>query len=288
MLNDDAAADEPNLSEALTSVARSLSDHVVPIFQDDDRGFPEQLGSGLLINHLGKPYIATAAHVLSAPAGHGSYYFYSSPNEKRMISGAGFINPKYKLLGSPCEETHDLSLVPLLQARGEELRLIGKRCLPSQVLSGAPPNGLAGTSSNKFLLTGFPISKGTIKRDRNEFESLLWPFYTHEATLDDYKQLNLNPQTHLLLALDGKDLWREGRRVAPPKLNGCSGCPIWFIANEDEPTERRENVFPSVVAIATFHPLPEKFVYGVRTFSLKYLLTQATNLTSKFDITMSV
>jgi hypothetical protein len=287
MLYDDAAADKPHLGEALTSIARSLSDYVVPIFQDDERGFPEQLGSGLLIKHLGKPYIATASHVLSAPAGHGSYYFYSSPSEKRMISGAGFANPKYTLPGAPSQETHDLMLVPLLQGRGEELRLIEKKCLPSQVLSGAPPNGRAGTVSNKFLLTGFPISRGTIKRDRNEFESLLWPFYTHEATLDDYKKLNLNPHTHLLLALDSKDLWREGRRVAPPKLNGCSGCPIWFIADEDEPMETQQNEFPRVVAIATFHPLPEKFVYGVRTFSLKYLLTQATTLSTSFDINMA-
>jgi len=40
-----------------------LVHHVVPVMQDDDQGYPKAIGTGLLVEHLGQPYLVSAGHV---------------------------------------------------------------------------------------------------------------------------------------------------------------------------------------------------------------------------------
>ena len=86
---------DPDISNAITKLAGTLSCHVVPIFQDNHINRPEPIGSGLILKHLGEPYLITAAHVVTDHCKNGPLYFYASAKRKCTFGANGLIRPQY-------------------------------------------------------------------------------------------------------------------------------------------------------------------------------------------------
>ena len=273
-----------DLSDAVTDLCATLARYAVQIVQTDDRDRPMPLGTGVLVSHLGQPYLATAAHVLTEHARTSepsNFYFFVRDRHAVAFGNRGYIHPKYRASTGEQFEL-DVALFPIDAAEAAIVGTLDRGCLPSHFLTGAPPNRKVGISSNKYILSGFPVSKATFKRQPDRLESDLWSLYASEASIELYQRAGFDPQIHLLLLLDKKDMWRKEQRVRPPHLHGVSGGPIWHFYDDDTPLAAQaiDNI---LVAIAIEHRRDLKCVVGLRCTAILGLLRMATQLSYAYS-----
>jgi hypothetical protein len=271
----DKDQDQRSLSATGTQLAALLAHYVVPIFQDPGPDRPEVIGTGLLVKHLGAPYLVTAAHVVTQNSVDGPMYFYSEANTRRTLFGTWLINPKARAAadnGRPM----DVALLRLINPQQPPLKLNGKGCLHSYELINGLSNTTPRTENNWFLITGFPKSKTKLKLHKQEVESELWSLLTREASIEEYKMESLDPNLFLMLKLDKKSLHRNGIRVAPPDLNGVSGSPVWEMGDGVNGGHTPGN---PVNGIAIEHRRKSKCLVAVRSGAAQHLLREATCLT---------
>ncbi len=141
----------------------------------------------------------------------------------------------------------------LVGTANSSLKLEKKSCMSSDdLVQLRSDHGSPGLRTH-FLLTGFPASKGTIKRRTNELESKMWSLLCREGKLEDYESLGFDPVHFLLLRLDNKNLTQNGQRVTAPDLHGVSGSPIWIIGSEGLEQQIPGNC---VAGFAIEHPPP--------------------------------
>jgi hypothetical protein len=270
-----------DLSTSLTKMAVALSFCVVPIYQDDANNRPQAVGSALLINHLGRPYLATAAHVITKHVCDGPLYFYSSSHAKSFIVDSGLVLPKAITRGQTPIDL-DIALFPLITESRGSILLEGKSCLPSHSLTAFPHGGEFQHPGNRFLVTGFPATKSKLKLHKKELQSEMWSLLTRECAAAVYNRAGIDPRSHLLISLNEKDLHQNGKRIHAPDLNGVSGSPVWCMWNDNEPIENQttENL---VAGFATDHLKEHKAMLAVRAGAVEHLLREATTLRLQFQ-----
>jgi len=267
------------LFKALGRLGELLTFYVVPIMKDDHQGYPSAIGTGLLIKHLGRPYIVSAGHVFNH-INDGNLYFYSKPQMKRFLVGTGLRDPNVARVGA-LPLIADVGLIALT-APDAPLELNGRGCLPADRLLDAPNSEITNAApDHRFFVTGFPSTKTVLKRKLQLINSAPFGILSQEVDAHTYRAVKLDPAIFLILRLEGKFLRPSGQRSQIPKLNGMSGSPIWLLRAEGQ---RDQDEDFSVTAITTEHWKEKGLIISVRVGSIHRLLRESTELHTSLDL----
>jgi hypothetical protein len=278
-----AKAVDPSLLELFDGLERLghlLMHHVVPVMQNDDRGYPVAWGTGLLVKHLGQPYLVSAGHVFEQAKG-GPLFFYSEQNEIRQIYGNILRFPSAHYSGSEPKMV-DVGIIRLAGPGYPPLKLVGKGCLgANQLLVTNSRFDASGDASGEYFITGYPTSKTEIKRAANMLESAPWGVQGREVGLDVYARQALSPINYLILRLEKKPVGRNGQRSFHPDPHGMSGSPVWLLGVVGQNEQRPGN---PVVAIVTEHLRDPGLIVAARIGAVRHLLSEATKIGFSYEL----
>ncbi len=269
------------LHTVLGQLGELLMHHVVPVMQDDHQGYPVAIGTGLLVEHLGQPYLVSAGHVFDFQK-DGALYIYSEPHEKRYFRANVMRYPKVSREGAKSKFI-DVGIVRLAGPSHTPLKLVGKVCFPAYHLVPHYTPGLwNGRAVGHYVVTGFPSTKTKLSRRNKIVESTPYGFYGQEVGLDIYARENVSPIDHLILPLEKKPMGRNGQRSFHPDPYGMSGSPIWLLGIEGIDKQEPDN---QIVAIAEKYIKEAGLIIAARISAVKYLLSEATKLRVGYNIT---
>jgi hypothetical protein len=228
-----------------------LQESVVPLFIYQDGG-PDRIGSCVLVRLDSEFYAFTAAHVIR-DAGSARLF---APSEGR----GGKLKPL-----PPC-------MAHLKSSRGNTDLDVGVLALPARRLGAFQhhvfladaeidqedlPDDQDDLRSFYFVL-GYSASRTQVKISRAERRIHQQSFRLSTQPVDDaeYLEEHMSKSDHILLDFDHKEIQVEGRRTAPPKLQGVSGGGIFQIS--------RKTMRGPLVAIATENRQRSRLIVGTR------------------------
>src|SRR5262249_2543896 len=139
--------------------------HVVPLYQDDEKGRPKLFGSALLVGFQQDSFLVSAAHVLDPLRAGANLYLYPDPKHKVRLTGRQLLTmPKS---GNRNDDRLDLGVLPLVGAARPPYRSIDKYPLPLQALArGAIPR-----QHKQYCFLGFPASKSRVDFSHKQVEA---------------------------------------------------------------------------------------------------------------------
>lgn len=230
------------LTEAFIEAADVLARPVVPIYQLDRRGRPEQFGSGFFVRSGGVNFLVSAAHVLERSRVVPLYY-YIKPRVMRQLDGRFIAN---RFAGDREKDPIDLAVMRMHGDAQPPYKDVDKWAIDVSYLRSTGSDRSAKT----FMIIGFPASRSAVNPIARNITASAYSYRTRSADGDRYQQLNFRPSQNLLLPLDlrkGFDLY--GKRVNFPRPQGMSGSPVWLFFADNEPLSEHSRF--SVVAVAT-------------------------------------
>jgi hypothetical protein len=245
---DEAAARKEKENQLLTE---RLQESVVPLFIYRD-GQPDRIGSCVLVRLDSEFYAFTAAHVIR-DAGSARLF---APSEGK----GGKLKPL-----PPCP-------VHLKSSGGNNDLDVGVLSLPARRLGAFQHRVfLAGAEIDQedlpddqddlrsfYLVLGYSASRTQVKVSSAEHRIHQQSFRLSTQPVDsaEYLQEHISKSDHILLDFDHKEIRVEGRRAAPPKLQGVSGGGIFQIS--------RKAMRGPLVAIATENRQRSRLIVGTR------------------------
>lgn len=182
----------------------------------------EFFGSSLLINHLGRYYLISAAHVLDH-LNNEPPLFINVPGGLLTLSGEICTTASMDLIARR-DDRLDISVLALPESQ-------------NHILKAAPSVTLEELDSKQeihkehgFIVAGYPVTKNKNSVDR--IEKLITPSayigICQEAKSDIYAQLGSHKSLSLALKFNRKEVFSiDGRKRTAPALNGLSGAPVW-------------------------------------------------------------
>jgi hypothetical protein len=233
-------------SRAIARLSNSLVRHIVPLFIERRGSKPQLVGSSFLVSSRTRYYLVSAAHVFDElKAGH-ELFFYIEPKTKRKLSGNLRLTKTPP--GKGRESDHlDVGVLMLEGPALPPYPMVQKYPLPiTEFLPKALPR-----DGKQFLLVGFPESKSRVNPVARDLTSEPCSFRNVSAPASKYFELNVTPQTHIVLCFDVKHtVLPNGDVRAFPKPSGMSGSPIWLLYDPPKTTGALQ---ASVVGIAIEH-----------------------------------
>jgi hypothetical protein len=193
---------------------------VFALFAPDDGGHPLRIGSGVLARLLGQPFLVTAGHVVSNLA--------RRPAERRTVhftAPGGKLGPLENALVYWCEPEdggRDMGLIPLSQQRAslfDELVFLPSAGIAIEAEQRPP------SPHDNYVVFGWPRSNSTfrLERTRRNIKQKSFTFHTGIATAPIAGCEQLNPESHLVLVFDRKQITVDGKPHNPPDPDGISG-----------------------------------------------------------------
>lgn len=231
---------EDRLSKTIAEAVGLLHRFVVPLYRNDRRGRPAQIGSGFFVRVKNRYLLVSAAHVMRELP-ETELYYYIEPNRIRKVTGR-------RILGRVPEGHTDLLDVAGVLLSDDSLppyQAVDKFAVDMSYLR---PRYLPRTGK-EYVMVGFPASYSKVNPIAGTVAANVHAYHTGVATEQIYSQLGLSTETHLVLPLDlkvGFDL--SGRHRNIPKPQGMSGSPVWVLYEDEEAEDSR--TFP-LVAIGT-------------------------------------
>lgn len=239
-----------------------LQESVVPLFIYRD-GQPDRIGSCVLVRWDSEFYAFTAAHVIR-DAGSTRLF---APSEGR--------GGKLQLL-PPCT-------AHLKSSGGNNDLDVGVLVLPARRLGAFQqhlflnaadidqedlPDDQDDLRSFYFVL-GYSASRTqvTVSRAERRIHQQSFRLSTQPLDAAEYLQEGMAKSDHILLDFDHKEIHVEGRRTAPPKLQGVSGGGIFLISHK--------TMRGPLVAIATENRRRSRLIVGTR---IKHFLAMVREL----------
>lgn len=218
--------DDPGFS--LSLAAQRAARHVLQLFDVPVGKRPSLLGNALMVRHLGRVFLVSAGHVLTASAMVGRPLFYFDRTggglTRLHTRGVAFTQGSADTGG---RDTLDLAAGELLS---EPPSPVLKEPLESSSIgSFGPP-----APDDVYVATGFPSSRAKADPSKRRLTTILSGFRTTLAPAGLRASLHAHPQLQLVLSLDIERMeFPDGtvRAIADPA--GMSGSPIWLL-REDE------------------------------------------------------
>lgn len=204
------------------------------------------MGSSFLVSSGERHYVVSAAHVFDElRAGH-ELFFYIEPRTKRKLSGSLRLTKTLPGKGRESDR-FDVGVLMLNSPALPPYPIVQKYPLPiTEFLPKAFPR-----DGKQFLLVGFPESKSRANPVARDLTSEPCSFRNVSAPTSKYDELNVTPQTHIVIGFDVKHtILPSGDVRAFPKPSGMSGSPIWLLHDFQKSTGA---IRTSVVGIAIEH-----------------------------------
>jgi hypothetical protein len=249
-------------SEEKRLLAQRLQESVVPLFIGDSEGYPDRIGSCVLVRLDSDLFAFTAAHVIR-DAGSARLF---APSEGR----GGKLLPLPACtahLSSP--GSHNDLDVGVLVLPGRQLGPFQQRVfLAGAEIDQSDQPDDQGLASFYFVL-GYSASRTQVSRTGRHIHQRSFQCATDPVDAVEYVQEGISQEDHLLLDFDHKAIVVEGRRVNPPKLQGVSGGGVFYFS--------RGTKQGPLVAIATRNRCNSRLIVGTR---IKHFLAMVRELKS--------
>jgi hypothetical protein len=243
---------------------------VTPISVEDDRGRATPLGTCVLIEVDGHPFLVTAGHVVDVAGG-------------RSLQVAGYIERTESVDVPPSRifRTHrpsssgadalDLAVVPV---GGSNRRRFfpGAMFLSAEAIDpGDEPDYADVESFNQYFVVGYPASRSLVRvsHPAKHIHFTSFQVTAYASPVEAYRVEELNRAAHLLLKYDHRRQSIAGVSTNPPRLQGLSGGGVFRFASPS-PACR-------LVAIATEHRRPTRVLVATKIAHALTLARQVIN-----------
>jgi len=204
------------LEELLQVLSRSqavFTRGVVPLFYDDENRRPQLWGTALTVQHAGNAFLVSAKHVLREP----ELYMYSSPGEKRYLSGS-------------LHDTSDDKLdIGVLKLEGDRLPPYPDlNCFPLTLDAFVQVSG--PRQGNFFLGLGYPSTR---TRANTQTKSVLVRPYANfgpAISAERQTKLGYDPGNFIAVTLrQSRVFGANGKIQTFPDPHGMSGSPLFHL-----------------------------------------------------------
>lgn len=211
-------------AEVLVNHIAGLSTRIVattyPIYQASDRGTPDALASGLLIELGGARFVVTASHVIRNEQFRELRI--ATPSELLPIRGDRVVVHREGVEHSNADDI-DITAVRVNSSDWD--------ALPSSAfvrwsdIDHAPPT----ISRDSFALTGYPVTKQRGSLKGTTLSAYAYQAMAKEARIEAYEAEHRDPESTLVVGFDRRRLWGPDGLNTAPDMYGMSGSGIWRI-----------------------------------------------------------
>ncbi len=216
-----------------------LTRYVLPVYVDDERGYPDQVGTCFIVRFQGRHYLVTAAHVLEHRV-RGDLYFYCGSRLKASILSGRLLTTSREGVDVAVAQLHrDISAPPYrdIEKLAFDIYQLRPRMLPR--------------GGNEYLVLGYPATKNVFRRADSQVVMTTYTYHGPSSALSAYELLGLSEESHILIAFKQRQQFSgRGGRIDFPNPRGMSGGPI-LLFDSDRPIDFTFG-FP-VVGVATEH-----------------------------------
>lgn len=210
----------------IRKAANSTLKSTIQFFYDNNKGEPAPTASGLLISLAGRYFMLTAAHVIAED--YNDIYIIL-PDKELQLGGQLFFTPLPKS-GKRGDDKIDIAVMELVDSVVADILSSFEFILIDNI-------GIAHkcTDLPYYLSVGYPATKTKKVWGKAEISAIPYPYLTELATDFDYNKFGFSSKTHIAVKFDGMVTSEKNEhRHKAPKLNGISGCGLWFL--KDFPT----------------------------------------------------
>lgn len=264
MLIGDAPNYDRARERALKAAEELYLDASLPIYTGD-RGRPDQIGTGFVLEMSSHAYFVTAAHVVDE-CEEGGLFIGLAPNFV-AFSGSGAIttmNPTRK------DDRHDLAVFRLdadMLARLSHVRPIQEGAVEWRLL---PVNG------RLYSAIGYPNSRNKKPYAQQAKVRATRLMYTNVATEDGVPatlpELPNEGRLHILLPYDKQALDASGEVVDAIAPKGLSGGPLWDLGRISSPDTLMSDGAPEIRMAGVVIELKDDKLICTRATALKVVL----------------
>lgn len=185
----------------------------------------EHLGSGFLVHHHGRYFAVSAAHVVANSRQFDLVVLRKKPGPARnrnIILPAVWYTTK-SASADHSDDPIDVGIIPLNRIHVEFFGSENFFTIQDCDLSHLP------SSTALYTAFGFPNTRNEPNHFKKDVERRGWSYSQPGATLEWYEKAGVRVETHFVLKLDQKFLYRiDGSTSAPPDRHGMSGGPFFF------------------------------------------------------------
>jgi len=214
------------LPQVLAELTSLLSSFTFPLFADDDRGRPQQIGSSFIVRSGNEYYLVSAAHVLELLKTQTLYY-YIGQAQTRKLTGKLMLSP-WK--GDRDKDPVDTGVLRLGHESHPPYPDLKKFAVDSSYLrpSDSPRDG------KHYAIVGYPETMNRADLATKTVNAVAYAYRNHSLPEVEYEKHKLSPQEHIVLPLRPKKSFDpDGKHVHFPKPQGMSGSPIWLLFDDD-------------------------------------------------------
>lgn len=209
----------------------------------------EHLGSGFLLHHLGRYFAVSAAHVVANTHQFDLVVLRNKPGPAR---NRNIVLPTVWYATKSASADHsddpiDVGIIPLESVHVEFFGRENFFTIEDCDLSHRP------SSTALYTAFGFPNTRNEPDHFKRKVEPRGWSYSQPGATPEWYKKAEVRVETHFVLKLDRKFLYRmDGATSAPPDRHGMSGGPFFFCR---EYASENSTWWPLIVGVNIENPL---------------------------------
>ncbi len=206
----------------LADHAIALSARVVattfPIYQADDQGRPDALGSGVLLHLGGTRFVLTATHVARV----------ARVRQVAVATGemlAPLTGPRVEIFreGTTLPNEDDVD-VTAIRVSGDIWSTVSNEAFLSwDELDHSVPV----LSRDAFGLAGYPVSKQRGLRRGDQLPALMYQVVAKESRGEGYLAARRNPHSSLMVGFEKRKVWGPEGRSTAPDMFGMSGSGVW-------------------------------------------------------------
>jgi hypothetical protein len=222
------------LTEEIDSVVAELKSCVTPIFDVNEKGEAELLGSGVLIAVGGSTFLCTAKHVIDGNA--TSTLYLDGPTKMEVLEGDFYSTAE-----------HDIAVMKL---SAEQVTLLQKYSPLAEEHIGGPANI---TSSKYAALVGFPATKNRKVYKQNKIAGLI---YSVGGTVKEATIAKVRVAFSIKRNIDAK----TRMTVRAPDPHGMSGGAMFGVAVNAATLEGKPA--PKLIGIMTDWHATENEIFG--------------------------
>ncbi len=220
-MNKRATLDEHAAAEliAIAETTRdSLLEPTVAIYQGENRGVPQVVGSGVLVTLANLRFLLTAGHVLDLRK-EGQLVVGLSPE---LLSMAG--DPmRLRTPGSKqaSADRIDIGVIHLRGGPWDDIpfdRFLGWEQLDAEIPIIA---------RHSYALVGYPDSMNRARVTGDRIKALAISIGGLECGAESYEATGTDPELNVMIGIDREALWTVDGQRTGPDLYGSSGCGLW-------------------------------------------------------------
>ncbi len=215
---------EEFIHEHVASVGRPFLRSVRQLIHIDQHGEPGPVGSCVLLQHDGKKYLISAAHVLDVFKNEP--LFIGTATKWHQLVG-DFTTTSIEPGKSRDDDPYDYAIFPI--SEDDAAQIDGCHFLTTDQVALGERAVFNPPYRSKYLALGWPRNRLNFRRKAHLTEPTNVAFTGVIAPEELYKKYNRSPNRHILIEYERKELFSEAGGHLPPSFDGMSGGGIFTV-----------------------------------------------------------